>query len=81
MVASNVVDHPLFFNDRINGLLLDNNPEKWTNACDLLLDDVEQRASIAAAGYADLLRRLTSDFAAEQLEKVLLRAISKQSAN
>lgn len=78
VVASNAVDHPLFFRSLDNGIMIENDAALWTEACAALLADPALRARLADAGRADLGRRLVASSAAEQLEPVLRRAIEGQ---
>jgi len=70
VVASDAVDHPLFFHDRQNGLLVPNQPEAWANACAELLANTELRERVATAGREDLGRRLVVSTAAEHLDRI-----------
>jgi glycosyltransferase involved in cell wall biosynthesis len=78
VVASNAVDHPLFFRSGENGIMVENDAALWTEACASLLQDPALRARIAAAGRIDLGLRLVASSAAEKLDAVLLRVISAQ---
>lgn len=40
IVASNNVDHPLFFQDGVNGVLAPNDVDRWVEGTALLLQDL-----------------------------------------
>jgi glycosyltransferase involved in cell wall biosynthesis len=75
VVTSNEVDHPLFFEDGRNGMLVPEDAESWVDRCERLLRDAEKRRRIVAEARSDYLRRLTTTRCAtlvdRQLEKVL----------
>jgi glycosyltransferase involved in cell wall biosynthesis len=73
VVASNAVDHPLFFRTGKNGFLVDRD-EEWVESLALLLENPSLRDSIAAAAYEDFGSRLTTDAAAREMSKILKRA-------
>jgi len=73
-VSSNAVDHPLFFRDGENGMLVENQPESWASAVRRLLDDPALRTRLAAQGRADFLARLTTAKAASLIDPILRRA-------
>jgi len=70
VVASDAVDHPLFFRSGENGVLVPNLPQAWATACADLLANTELREKVAAAGRADLGRRLVASAAAERLDRI-----------
>jgi hypothetical protein len=75
IVASNNVDHPLFFRDGVNGVLAPNDVDRWVEGAALLLQDPAQRSHIVANARAGLQARLTTAVAAGLVDKVLLDAI------
>jgi hypothetical protein len=75
IVASHAVDHPLFFRDRINGLLVPNEVDRWVDSVALLLQEPSLRARIVARARSDFLARLTTAAAAELVGDVLKGAI------
>lgn len=77
-VASNNVDHPLFFRNGENGYLVDNTVEDWAKAIVRLLDDREHRAQVAEAGYRDFNRRFTYDVFGRMMSDVLNAAMRSQ---
>jgi hypothetical protein len=79
IVASRAADHPLFFRDGVNGLLVDNNSADWARACAGLLEDADLRERVASEGRADLGRRLVANTGARYLDIVLRRAIDRRS--
>lgn len=70
-VASNNVDHPLFFRHGENGYLAENTVEDWTNAIVRLLEDREHREQVALAGCRDFDRRFTYDVFGRMISDVL----------
>jgi len=70
VVASDAVDHPLFFRHGQNGMLVPNQPEAWANACAELLGNTEFRERVATAGRQDMGRRLVVSTAAEHLDRI-----------
>jgi len=56
-VASNNVDHPLFFRHGENGYLVENTVEDWVDAIVKLLEDRQHRQDVALAGYRDFEQR------------------------
>jgi hypothetical protein len=75
VVASDAVDHPLFFQDGTNGVLVPNEIERWVDATALLLQDASLRARMVAQARADFLARLTTGVAAILVSDVLTDAI------
>jgi glycosyltransferase involved in cell wall biosynthesis len=83
VVTTNGIDHPLFFRDGVNGVLLDNDPESWAEACARLLEDPETRERIVQAATADFQRRLSTARAAQLVAKRFeaVRLARKSNAN
>lgn len=79
IVASNNIDHPLFFRDQSNGRLLDNEAAGWARACDDLLADPDHRQSLVDQARRDLLSRLTTQRSAALLSDLLHRARQGQA--
>lgn len=69
-VASNCVDHPLFFRHRCNGMLATNVAE-WSNAIDELAANLQRTAVIAEQARQGYLRRLTDKAAAKLIDQFL----------
>lgn len=74
VLASNNIDHPLFFKEGVNGRLLPTEPLAWAQACDQLLDNPELRQGLVAQARKDFLARLTTDKSAELMSDLLCRA-------
>lgn len=70
VVTTDTVDHPLFFEQRRNGVMCHEEAE-WPEAIRWLLDHPAERARIGAAGQADAARRLTPAVAARRLVAAL----------
>jgi Glycosyl transferases group 1 len=75
VVASDSVDHPLFFQNRVNGVLAPNQIELWVDGAAFLLEQPSLRAPMVARARADFLARLTTAVAAERVSDVLKDAI------
>lgn len=58
VIASNCVDHPLFFREGVNGFLASTISE-WTQAIEFLLDNPQARLGIAEKAKSDYLERLS----------------------
>lgn len=65
IVTSNAVDHPLFFRDKVNGMLIADDVDTWVERCERLITVPGLRREIVGAARPDFLRRLTSARAAE----------------
>ena len=74
VVASNNIDHPLFFEDGVNGRLLLNEPTVWAQACDQLLSRNQERQGLVLQARQDFLARLTTDKSAQLMSDLLHRA-------
>jgi hypothetical protein len=79
IVASNNIDHPLFFKDRVNSRLLDNEAAAWAQACNELLADPAHRESLVTQARQDFLTRLTTTRSASLLSDLLHRARAGQA--
>jgi hypothetical protein len=78
IVASDNIDHPLFFRDRVNSRLLRNDAAAWAGACDALLAEPTLRAQWVAQARSDLLARLTTHQSAALLSELLQRTCRGQ---
>lgn len=78
VVASDAVDHPLFFRHGENGMLADD-VDSWVEALDHLLTDAEGRQRMTRTAYDDFERMLTTEAFARNLEPVLQRAATRGS--
>ena len=74
VVATDAVDHPLFFHSRQNGFLVNNSVAEWTDAIVELLSDLPLRQAVGEAGWNDFNRRLTTKVFAEMLDPILREA-------
>jgi hypothetical protein len=74
VVASDAVDHPLFFRSGDNGVLVENTVPAWADAIERLVREPQLRGRIAAQGRADFLTRLTTASFARLLDPILRRA-------
>ena len=74
VVASAVVDHPLFFHHRENGMLVSDSPAEWVDAIHALLADPTLRDQMVTRARPQFLERLTMPTFARLLDPVLRRA-------
>lgn len=74
VVASNAVDHPIFFQHGRNGLLPEHDPDAWASAICQLLSSPEDRVRLAMNGWQDFHDRLTSETFALLLDSILREA-------
>jgi Glycosyl transferases group 1 len=81
IVTSNAVDHPLFFKDNVNGMLLADDVDTWVERCERLINFPDLRQKIADAARADFRRRLTSVRAAELVAAQFDRALLLSNAS
>jgi hypothetical protein len=78
VVASDAVDHPLFFRPWENGVVLPNDAQAWSDSIVTLLENPVLRSRLALAGWRDFHGHLTSDVFARLLDPIL-HAASKRS--
>jgi hypothetical protein len=76
VVASDAVDHGLFFRHGCNGYLVGDEPADWVESIVTLLQEPSLRERVANAGYDDARRRLTTRRFAELLDPVLRESAS-----
>lgn len=74
VVASDAVDHPLFFRHGENGFLAGESVEDWVAPIVKLCEDATLRAEIALAGWQDFHTRLTTNVFAHRLDPILREA-------
>ncbi|WP_425093906.1 glycosyltransferase family protein [Tropicimonas sp. S265A] len=72
VIASDEVDHGAFFRPETG--IVSNDPEVWAEKTIALLDDPALRNAMVQAAHADFRKHLTTEVAAEQLDR-LCRAI------
>jgi hypothetical protein len=77
VVASDAVDHPLFFRSGENGILVPNDAEAWSESIASLVRNPDFRVQLATRGYDDFLGRLTTDSFAKLIEPILYRACGR----
>lgn len=75
VVISNNLDHRYFFRNGENGFLA-NEPEEWAGAVERLLKDPGLRTRVAAQGYEDFERDLSTPSAAGKVDAILRAAIA-----
>jgi hypothetical protein len=78
VVATDAVDHPLFFSSGVNGVLEENDVNKWATHIVHLLENPELREKLAFRAWRDFQERLTTSRAAELVD-AFLRQICEQS--
>ncbi len=71
VVTTNTIDHPLFFRDHENGLLVENDADAWISAIEALVENPQLRHDVAMKGFADYRSRLTTRKFAALLDGVL----------
>lgn len=71
VVASNSVDHPLFFRSGENGVLADDEIDQWVDGIALLLQDPQLRETMALRAWQEFRDRLTTQEFARRLDQVL----------
>jgi hypothetical protein len=75
IVTTDAVDHPRFFRDGDNGMLISNDVDTWVDRCERLLTQPELRRRMVEAARADFLRLLTTEQAAERVAEQFDRAV------
>ncbi len=78
VVTSNNVDHPLFFRNGENGMLVDTQDE-WVSAIDRLLADAAARGAMVRAARKDFLERLTTRAVATKLDGIMSRFVARST--
>jgi glycosyltransferase involved in cell wall biosynthesis len=73
-VASNVADHPLFFEHGVNGYLA-SSPNEFAECVELLLSNGELRDQIARRAYRDYIDKLSIDVAARKMDGFMRKLI------
>ena len=76
IVTSDAVDHPRFFRDGENGMLVPDDVDAWVDRCERLLMRPELRRRMVESARADFLRRLTTRRAAELVAEQFERAVA-----
>jgi hypothetical protein len=79
VVATDGVDHPLFFRHGETALLA-GNIDAWVEGVRSLVVDREMRHRLALGAYVDFLGRLTTEAFARRLDEVLRRAAGRTPA-
>jgi glycosyltransferase involved in cell wall biosynthesis len=74
-VASDYADHPLFFQNGINGYLA-SSPKQFAECIELLLADGELRGRIAERAHSDYIERLSTSAAAKRAD-IFLRKLTR----
>ncbi len=71
VIASDEVDHGLFFRHRENGLLVQNQVSEWVAEIDFLLSNPAERMRMSSEASRDLEAHLTDVVAAQKVAKFL----------
>ena len=74
VVASKTAEHPAFFRHGVNGMLA-NRSEDWAECVVQLLADRKGRQSMCDHAFNDFQLQLSSDVAAQKVDKILRDAI------
>jgi len=77
VVASDAVDHPLFFRHGENGFLASEAVEDWVKCIVPLVQDTALRRRIAIAGWDDFHEHLTTEVFARLLDPILREVASR----
>lgn len=78
IVASDNIDHPLFFRDRVNGRLLPNDAFRWAEACIDMLNHPLKRAEMTTQARTDFERRLSVEKSAALVAHWLDQWVNEQ---
>lgn len=70
VVASDAVDHPVFFRDRVSGMLV-RDAQQMADATGALLADPARRARMADEAHADFKSKLATEAAAAKVDRAL----------
>jgi len=76
VVASDAIDHRLFFEQKKNGMLADTDDE-WVNSLHWLLDHPEERDAMVAQASVDFENRLSTRATAARYDAVFRRVIAR----
>lgn len=74
-IATDAVDHPLFFRNGENGYVLANDEELWADAISLLIKGPELRDRIAEVAWHDFNEKLSTDVFVASLDRILKSVI------
>ena len=77
VVASNAVDHPVFFRNGQSGILVDEVVDDWVEAIVDLISNPTKAQHIAEEAWHNFHNRLTTDVFARLLDPILRGAIDK----
>lgn len=80
VIASDCVDHPLFFQPGENGFLA-STLEDWIQCVDYLLMNPNERVRIAQQARQDYIRRLSTQAAAQRMDQFLRKCLESQGLN
>lgn len=78
-IATDAVDHPLFFKTGENGFLLPNDELLWADAIVRLVDEPGLRDRIADAAWLDFRQKLSTDVFATSMDRILRSVINGTS--
>jgi glycosyltransferase involved in cell wall biosynthesis len=76
VVASDEVDHPLFFRHGETGMLV-TTVDEWAEACLFLLNNPEERGRMVKAARADFLAQLTTHAVAAKMSAIMDRFVKR----
>lgn len=79
-IATDAVDHPLFFASGVNGFLLQNDELLWADAITRLLQEPELRDRIADTAWHDFKQKLSSEVFAASMDRILRSVINERAA-
>lgn len=76
VVASDEVDHPLFFRNGETGMLVAT-VDEWAEACLFLLNNPQERGRMVKAARADFLKLLTTQAVAARMSAIMDRFVKR----
>jgi glycosyltransferase involved in cell wall biosynthesis len=76
VVASDEVDHPLFFRNGETGMLV-TTVDEWAEACLFLLNNPQERGRMVKAARADFLKLLTTQAVAARMSAIMDRFVKR----
>lgn len=76
-IATDAVDHPLFFRNGENGFVLPNDEQLWADAIAMLINGPDLRDRIAGVAWHDFNEKLTTDVFVTSLDRILKSVIEE----
>ncbi len=79
-IATDAVDHPLFFENGTNGFVLQNDAFLWADAIVRLLDEPQLRDRLADAAWLSFKEKLSTDVFAASMDRILRSVVNQRAA-